>query len=156
RELVRIRPSAGAGEGRAGRIEAAGRLHQAANAGVCRAGPGAGRERQEGRRGRAQARWLIVQRNISYCAAPKLVLYMVWRGGCRFFLGRPGRVHQARMGLRAQIRAMPDDRPNKDHSMTEAIETTASRSRSKAAAPAAFEMPKFELPNFEIPKMEIP
>ncbi|HET9244369.1 MAG TPA: phasin [Xanthobacteraceae bacterium] len=40
--------------------------------------------------------------------------------------------------------------------MTEAIETTASKSRSKAAAPAAFEMPKFELPNFEIPKMEIP
>jgi phasin len=40
--------------------------------------------------------------------------------------------------------------------MSEAIETTTSKSRSKAAAPAAFEMPKFELPNFEIPKMEIP
>jgi len=39
--------------------------------------------------------------------------------------------------------------------MTEAIETTP-KSRSKAAAPAAFEMPKFELPNFELPKMEIP
>ena len=39
--------------------------------------------------------------------------------------------------------------------MTEAIETTT-KSRSKAAAPAAFEMPKFELPNFELPKMEIP
>src|SRR5258705_7714 len=40
--------------------------------------------------------------------------------------------------------------------MTEAIETTPSKSKSKAASPAAFEMPKFELPNFEIPKMEIP
>jgi phasin len=40
--------------------------------------------------------------------------------------------------------------------MSEAIETTSSKSRSKSAAPAAFEMPKFELPNFEIPKMEIP
>jgi len=40
--------------------------------------------------------------------------------------------------------------------MTEAIETTTSKSRSKASPPAAFEMPKFELPNFEIPKMEIP
>jgi len=39
--------------------------------------------------------------------------------------------------------------------MTEATETTT-KSKSKAAAPAAFEMPKFELPNFEIPKMEIP
>jgi phasin len=39
--------------------------------------------------------------------------------------------------------------------MTEATETTT-KSRSKAAAPAAFEMPKFELPNFELPKMEIP
>src|SRR6266851_2282785 len=58
---------------------------------------------------------------------------------------------------------MPDDRPKKDHSMTEAIETTGSKSRSKAApaaayeAPAAaFQMPKFEMPNFEIPRMEIP
>ncbi len=40
--------------------------------------------------------------------------------------------------------------------MTEAIETTTSKSKSKAASPAAFDMPKFELPNFEIPKMEIP
>jgi phasin len=40
--------------------------------------------------------------------------------------------------------------------MSEAIETTSSKSRAKPAAPAAFEMPKFELPNFEIPKMEIP
>ena len=41
--------------------------------------------------------------------------------------------------------------------MSEAIDTSVSKSRSKAAAqPAAFEMPKFELPNFEIPKMEIP
>ena len=41
--------------------------------------------------------------------------------------------------------------------MSEAIDTSLSKSRSKAAAqPAAFEMPKFELPNFEIPKMEIP
>ena len=47
--------------------------------------------------------------------------------------------------------------------MTEAIETTAAKSRSKAApaaayeAPAAaFQMPKFEMPNFEIPRMEIP
>lgn len=39
--------------------------------------------------------------------------------------------------------------------MTEATETTT-KSRSKTAAPTAFEMPKFELPNFEIPKMEIP
>jgi phasin len=37
--------------------------------------------------------------------------------------------------------------------MSEAIETT--KSKSKAAA-APFEMPKFELPNFEMPKMEIP
>jgi phasin len=40
--------------------------------------------------------------------------------------------------------------------MSKATETTASKSRSKAAPPAAFEMPKSELPNFEIPKMEIP
>ena len=41
--------------------------------------------------------------------------------------------------------------------MSEAIDTSVSKSRSKAAVqPAAFEMPKFELPNFEIPKMEIP
>ena len=41
--------------------------------------------------------------------------------------------------------------------MSEAIDTSLSKSRSKAAAqPAAFEMPKFELPNFEIPKMEVP
>src|SRR5262245_28262108 len=40
--------------------------------------------------------------------------------------------------------------------MSEAIETSVSKSRSKAAPPAAFEMAKFELPNFEIPKMEIP
>ena len=44
--------------------------------------------------------------------------------------------------------------------MTEVIEATTAKSKSKAA-PAAFEMPKFEmpkfeLPNFEIPKMEIP
>lgn len=39
--------------------------------------------------------------------------------------------------------------------MTEATETTT-KSRSKSAAPTAFEMPKFELPNFELPKMEIP
>src|SRR5258708_30207069 len=52
---------------------------------------------------------------------------------------------------------MPDHRPPKDRSMSEAIDTSVSKSRSKAAAqPAAFEMPKFELPNFEIPKMEIP
>src|SRR5258706_8529463 len=38
--------------------------------------------------------------------------------------------------------------------MTEAHETT--KSRSKTAPAAAFEMPKFELPNFEMPKMEIP
>ena len=37
--------------------------------------------------------------------------------------------------------------------MTEAYETTKSKSKT---APAAFEMPKFELPNFEMPKMEIP
>jgi len=37
--------------------------------------------------------------------------------------------------------------------MSEAIETTKSKSR---AAAAPFEMPKFELPNFEMPKMEIP
>jgi phasin len=55
--------------------------------------------------------------------------------------------------LWAQIRAMPDQRPPKDQSMTEAIETTASKSRSKAAP---FETPKFEFPHFEIPKMEIP
>src|SRR5262249_27154191 len=46
--------------------------------------------------------------------------------------------------------------PPKDPSMTEAIETTTSKSKSKAASSAAFDMPKFELPNFEIPKMEIP
>src|SRR5438093_13067395 len=40
--------------------------------------------------------------------------------------------------------------------MTEAIETTPSKSKSKAASPAAFDMPKFEFPNFEMPKMEIP
>src|SRR5262249_43572359 len=40
--------------------------------------------------------------------------------------------------------------------MTEATETTSSRTRSKAAVPAAFEMPKFEIPHFELPKMEIP
>jgi phasin len=40
--------------------------------------------------------------------------------------------------------------------MTEATETTTTKSRPKTAAPAAFEMPKFELPNFELPKMEIP
>jgi len=39
--------------------------------------------------------------------------------------------------------------------MSEAIETTSSKSRSKAAA-AGYEMPKFELPNFELPKLEIP
>ena len=37
--------------------------------------------------------------------------------------------------------------------MTEATETTRSKSKT---SPAAFEMPKFELPNFEMPKMEIP
>ena len=37
--------------------------------------------------------------------------------------------------------------------MTEAIETTTSKSKSKSSA---FEMPKFEIPNFEMPKMEIP
>jgi phasin len=37
--------------------------------------------------------------------------------------------------------------------MSEAIETTKSKSK---AAMAAFEMPKFELPNFEMPKMEVP
>jgi phasin len=40
--------------------------------------------------------------------------------------------------------------------MTEAIETTVSKAKSKAGAATAFEMPKFELPNFELPKMEIP
>ena len=40
--------------------------------------------------------------------------------------------------------------------MTEAIETTTSKSKAKAASPATFDMPKFELPNFEMPKMEIP
>jgi phasin len=39
--------------------------------------------------------------------------------------------------------------------MTESIETTTSKAKSKLT-PAAFEVPKFELPNFEIPKMEIP
>jgi phasin len=40
--------------------------------------------------------------------------------------------------------------------MTEAIETTTSKSKAKAVSPTAFDMPKFEIPNFEIPKMEIP
>ena len=40
--------------------------------------------------------------------------------------------------------------------MSEAIETTSSKSRSKSAAPAAFEMPKFEMPKFELPKFELP
>src|ERR1700694_5797073 len=39
--------------------------------------------------------------------------------------------------------------------MTEAIETTTSKSKAKAG-PSAFEMPKFEIPSFEMPKMEIP
>ena len=39
--------------------------------------------------------------------------------------------------------------------MSEAIETTPSKSRAKAPV-AGFEMPKFELPNFELPKLEIP
>jgi phasin len=47
-------------------------------------------------------------------------------------------------------------RPPKDQSMSKATETTASKSRSRAAPPAAFEMLKSELPNFEVPKMEIP
>jgi phasin len=58
--------------------------------------------------------------------------------------------------LWAQIRAMPNHRPPKEQSMTEAIETTPSKSRSKAAPAASFETPKFEFPHFEIPKMEIP
>jgi phasin len=58
--------------------------------------------------------------------------------------------------LWAQVRAVPDHRPPKDQSMSKATETTASKPRSKAAPPAAFEMPKSELPNFEIPKMGIP
>jgi phasin len=37
--------------------------------------------------------------------------------------------------------------------MSEAIETTKSKSRTTTAP---FEMPKFELPNFEMPKMEVP
>jgi phasin len=40
--------------------------------------------------------------------------------------------------------------------MTEAIETTTSKSKSKTVPSGAFEMPKFELPNFDMPKMEIP
>jgi phasin len=39
--------------------------------------------------------------------------------------------------------------------MNEAIETPASKSRSKAAS-AGFSVPKFELPKFELPKLEIP
>jgi phasin len=37
--------------------------------------------------------------------------------------------------------------------MTEAYETTKSKSKT---APAAFEMPKFEMPKFEMPKFELP
>src|SRR5438552_8718747 len=55
-----------------------------------------------------------------------------------------------------RVRARSNAAPSKDKTMTEAIETTPSKSKSKAASPAAFDMPKFELPNFEIPKMEIP
>jgi phasin len=41
--------------------------------------------------------------------------------------------------------------------MTEAIETTSHKSRSKATpASTGFDMPKFELPNFDLPKMEVP
>ena len=39
--------------------------------------------------------------------------------------------------------------------MTEAIEATTAKSKSKAA-PAAFEMPKFEMPKFEMPKFDVP
>src|SRR5205807_5816659 len=55
-----------------------------------------------------------------------------------------------------RVRARSNAAPSKDKTMTEAIETTPSKSKSKAASPAAFDMPKFELPNFDLPKMEIP
>src|SRR6201985_2837473 len=59
--------------------------------------------------------------------------------------------------LWARIRTTAELSPlQRIHSMTEAIETTTSKSKAKAASPATFDMPKFELPNFEMPKMEIP
>jgi phasin len=59
--------------------------------------------------------------------------------------------------LRARVRTTAELSPlQRIHSMTEAIETTTSKSKAKAASPAAFDMSKFEIPNFEMPKMEIP
>ena len=40
--------------------------------------------------------------------------------------------------------------------MSEAIDTNPPRPRARAAAPAAFEMPKFEIPSFDVPKLEMP
>src|SRR3977135_1073952 len=92
-----------------------------------------------------------------YCIAPKS-LYISHINGCGVSGVRMKprlRCHPSADRVRAQSRAMPDESPHsqKDHSMTEAYETTKSKSKT---APAAFEMPKFELPNFEMPKMEIP
>src|SRR6266481_5820070 len=121
-ERLRLCPGADAGERHPGRAATAGRLYQAPDAGVDRAGEGARRKHEQGGKGHGHGP----------------VVTKAWIG-C------------GRGSVRCRI-----NRPPKDQSMTEAIETTTSKSRSKAAPPAAFEMPKFELPNFEMPKMEIP
>jgi phasin len=94
------------------------------------------------------------------CIAPKVSVYVLHQNGCGVSGLRTTAtgplITRGTDQVWAQIRAMPDRRPSKDQSMTEAIETTVSKSKPKASPPPAFEMPKFELPNFEMPKMEIP
>jgi phasin len=104
-------------------------------------------------------RHLIVQRNISVALHQKSDYIILNRRLWRFQRQDDGTgLLSPKRG--SAVGADPCDAgssPSKDQSMSEAIDTSVSKSRSKAAAqPAAFEMPKFELPNFEIPKMEIP
>jgi phasin len=103
---------------------------------------------------------LIVQRNISVALHQKsdyiILNRRLWRFQCQDdvtgLLITEARIGCGRRSVRCRIIAL-----QRTDLMSEAIDTSVSKSRSKAAAqPAAFEMPKFELPNFEIPKMEIP
>src|SRR5215471_5051992 len=88
-------------------------------------------------------------------------LYICHINGCGNPVGWRGRSVSADRAVGADPCECRMNRPKTAkgyESMTEAYETSKSKSKS---APAAFEMPKFEmpkfeLPNFEMPKMEIP
>ena len=151
--------------------EAAGRLHQTADAGACseqakelgesttKAAKEAATPKRLKIRAPASPKKSVTTLDCAsqyfYCVAPRAALYSLCIKTAVALPVRMTATGPFVIKHGSAVGADPCDAgssPQRTNSMTEAIE---SKSKSKAA-PTAFEMPKFELPNFEIPKMEIP